>query len=125
LGQLSVTSKLTDSQGQAQVSISSDTGNIGAANIKAEYQELSIITNFEFLATEVGVISQPSISISMINNGLPLNRFKADETVQLQAILLDAVGAAIENQIVIFSTGKGILNISETLTNDLGLAQAH
>lgn len=107
------------------MSISSDTGNIGAANIKAEYQELSIITNFEFLATEVGVISQPSISISMINNGLPLNRFKADETVQLQAILLDAVGAAIENQIVIFSTGKGILNISETLTNDLGLAQAH
>lgn len=123
LGNLSVSTKLTDAQGIAQVTLSSDSGDVGASSISASFGETIADVNFEFLGAEVVVIVQPSIAISMLNNGLPVNRFQTDETVQLQALLLDDSGIAIANEIVIFSTEKGSLNTSEALTNNMGIAQ--
>ena len=123
LGELSVATKLTDAQGIAQISLLSNSGDVGAATIRASFGETVVDVNFEFLRAENEVISKPSIAISMLRNGLPVNRFQTDETVQLQALLLDASGSAIENEIVIFSAGKGSLNTSEGLTNNAGIAQ--
>jgi hypothetical protein len=123
LGELSVSTKLTDAQGNALITLLSDSGDVGASSIRASFGDTVVEVNFEFLRSDVEVDSQPSIAILMLSNGLPVNRFQTDETVQLQAVLLDDSDNAIENEIVLFSAGKGNLNTSEALTNKMGIAQ--
>ena len=123
LGELSVATKLTDAQGNALITLLSDSGDVGASSIRASFGDTVVEVNFEFLRADVVVDSQPSIAILMLSNGLPVNRFQTDETVQLQAVLLDDSDNAIENEIVLFSAGKGNLNTSEALTNKMGIAQ--
>ena len=123
LGQLSVSTKLTDSNGVAQISLVSNVAEIGASTVVASIAETTAEVNFELLSNEVAINSLPTITISMLSNGQAVNRFQANKSVQLQATLLDANDQAIENEIVVFSAGKGALSTSEALTNNLGIAQ--
>ena len=83
LGNLSVDTKLSNGEGIAEVTLSSDSATVGASTISVTFETVSADANFEFLAGEVTVVAQPLINISMLNNGEAVNRFKADETVQL------------------------------------------
>jgi hypothetical protein len=91
--------------------------------MSAVFDAASANANFEFLTADAMVIAQPSISLSMLNNGQAVNRFQADETVQLQAILADATGRPIEGEIIVFASGIGTLNTTDALTDNLGVAQ--
>ncbi len=91
--------------------------------MSAVFDAASANANFEFLTADAMVIAQPSISLSMLNNGQAVNRFQADETVQLQAILADATGRPIEGEIIVFASGIGTLNTTDALTDNLGAAQ--
>jgi hypothetical protein len=123
LGTLATSSRVTDSNGIADVLISSTTGDIGAASVTATFNNVSSQANYEFLAPVATPISLPSLALSVLKNGVPSNRFTTDEQVTLQAQLNDNTGNPIAGEIVNFSVGKGLLNTGEALTNNMGVAQ--
>jgi hypothetical protein len=123
LGALSAASKLTNSIGVAEVTLSSDASNIGASSLNATFDGVSIGVNYELLAAYIPVVIPPSMNVLMLKGGQPTVRFKADEQVQLQSTLIDQDGLPLEGVIVNFITGKGVLNTSDALTNSQGIAQ--
>jgi hypothetical protein len=123
LGALSAASKLTNSNGVAEVTLSSDASNVGASSLNATFDDVNTGANYEFLAAYIPVVTPPSISVMILKGGQPSVRFKADEQVQLQSTLIDQEGLPIEGVIINFVTGKGVLNTSDALTNSQGVAQ--
>ena len=125
IGELSVATKLSDGNGVAQVSLSSETANIGAATITASYEQTSASANYEFLSAAEIAPTLSSISVTLLNeDGNPVTRFKANETVQVNATLLNSDDAPIANQIISFQSTSGSLSVTQALSNDQGLAQA-
>ena len=123
LGSLSATSKLTDANGIAQISISSNADNVAAAKLVAQYGEVTASANYEFLSPSVETITQASLTLVILQNTQAINRFKADESAVLQATLIDKDGNAITNAIVTFIAERGDLVITSALTNNNGIAQ--
>ncbi|AGH47429.1 Ig-like domain-containing protein [Paraglaciecola psychrophila] len=123
LGALSATSKLTNSNGVAEVTLSSDASNVGASSLNASFDSVNTGANYEFLAAYIAVVNPPSINVVMLKGGQPSVRFKADEQVQLQSRLVDQEGLPIEGVIINFVTGKGVLNTSDALTDSQGVAE--
>ena len=50
IGELSAATKLSDSNGVAQITLSSTNANIGAASLNATFGEVSALVNYEFLS---------------------------------------------------------------------------
>lgn len=123
LGNLSAPNKLTDNNGIAQISISSSTDNVAATTLVALYGDVSASTNYEFLSTSSEVATQATATLTLLQNGQAINRFKADESAVLQVVLLDKNAQAMANNIVTFMAERGELTISSALTNANGLAQ--
>ncbi|WP_293746345.1 Ig-like domain-containing protein [uncultured Paraglaciecola sp.] len=123
LGSLSAVTKLTNSNGIAQITIDSDVGDVGAATLEASFGDVTSQSNYEFLAAQVVVLPLLRIDLSILNNGVVVNRFKANEQVQIQAVINDENAQPIENIIVNFSVGRGSLNTSDALTDSSGTAQ--
>jgi hypothetical protein len=115
VGNLSVSSKLTDANGQAIITISNDTLAIGAGVITANLDTLSSSQNYEYLDNE-SISINPSLSTSMLLGGSPANQFKADQQVQISTTVLDANGAAINDEIVFFTADIGSLSAASALT---------
>ena len=89
----------------------------------AQYAELSANANYEFLSAGTVVVTQPSVTLALLQNGQNINRFRADESAILQVILLDAQAQAMANTIVTFMAQRGDLAITSALTNANGVAQ--
>ncbi|WP_394203766.1 Ig-like domain-containing protein [Shewanella waksmanii] len=130
LGQLSPTTKLTDSAGVAEVILSDEAATIGAGTVSASYTPsntdiatLNVSRNFEYLSNGTAPEKQPKLTAAVMSNGVAVTQFKVGETVQLQALFVDAENAGIANQQVTFSAGNASLTPSSTLTNAQGLAQ--
>jgi hypothetical protein len=123
LGGLNIESKLTDSNGHAQVLIDSNNSAVGAGTIEAFFNDAILQVNYELLAAPVTVVISPSISMVMLKSGQPSVRFKADEQVQLQSTVIDHNNSPVEGVIVNFVTTKGELNTSDALTDSQGIAQ--
>lgn len=125
LGSLSATTALTNSNGIAQVLISNDNASAGASSVTATFSSLSASTNFEYLALPPEVSLVPELQISMLQNGAQISRFRAEEQVQIQALVLDADDLPIQDAIVTFSLqGNGpVLSPTTALTNSSGIAQ--
>jgi hypothetical protein len=123
LGSLSVESKLTDNNGVAQVFIESASGDVGAAILSASYVDVSSQNNYEFLADEIVISPVLTIDLMILKNGVAVNRFKANEQVQIQAVIRDDNAQPLENLIVNFTTGRGSLNTNDALTDNSGTAQ--
>ena len=121
LGTLSAASKLTNTNGIAEIMLTSDNSNLGAAALTASYSEMTTTQNFEFL-TNTTVAAQPEILLSLVRNGQNVNRFKAGENAQLQARLLSANQSPLSNQIVEFTAAAGALSTTSALTSN-GIAQ--
>ncbi len=125
IGELSAATKLSDSNGVAEITLSSANANIGAASINALFGEVSALVNYEFLSATSVDPELSSITISLLNEqGNPVTRFKADEVVQVRATLLNSDEAPIANEIVSFQSTSGAVSVTQALTNELGIAQA-
>lgn len=123
LGQLSIDSKLTNSNGVAQITIGSDIGDVGASTLEASFGDVVVQKNYEFLAAGTPVVPILNIDLKMKKNGEATNRFRANEQVQIQAIVTDEYLEPVENLIVSFTTGKGNLSVNDALTDSYGTAQ--
>ncbi|AEP31295.1 Ig-like domain-containing protein [Brumicola nitratireducens] len=125
IGELSAATKLTDSSGVAQITLTSANGNVGAASIDASFGELTAVANYEFLSAATVSPKLPSITISLLNEqGNPISRFKANEVVQVRASLLNSDDTPIVNEIVSFQSTSGAVSVTQALTNDQGIALA-
>ncbi len=124
LGTLSSDSILTDSDGYATSKIS-PSATLGAGSITATFGAVSTKVNFELLALPTTPVAATKISLSLQSGGLSINRFKSNEVVQLRALITDANGLAVTNQVVAFSTELGILNVETGLTDSNGVAQVN
>ncbi|XOV79560.1 MAG: Ig-like domain-containing protein [Aestuariibacter sp.] len=124
-GSLSTSSALTNSLGIAQVIISNEDANAGASSVSASFSSLTESANYEYLALPPEVSLIPEIQISMYQNGNQISRFRAEEQVQIQALVLDADDAPVADAIVTFSLqGSGpVLSPTTALTNSSGIAQ--
>ncbi len=122
LGALSVTSKLTNNDGIAEISISNDSGTLSAGTASATINSITSSIDYEFTNENPTVTTLPTITAQLLNNGTPTNRFKADENIQVIATLLDNEGNPYANQIVNFTADVGQLSIPSTLTTSEGTA---
>lgn len=123
LGALSGTTKLTNNQGIAQVSITSDNTEVGAAVLGASYNDTSAEENYEYLSIDTASGQSAAVSIALLNNGQGVNRFQAGTDVQLQTQILDADDTPIAGIIVTFNAQRGTLNTDSALTDNNGVAQ--
>ncbi len=123
VGSLSAESKITDSNGVAQIFIESGTGDVGASTLAVSFGGATSESSYEFLAKDIIVLSALTIDLTILKNGVAVNRFKASEQVQIQAVIRDENLGPVENIIVSFTTGKGTLNTSDALTDGSGMAQ--
>ncbi|MFT6896105.1 MAG: hypothetical protein ACJA13_000502 [Paraglaciecola sp.] len=123
LGSLSTFTKLTDSQGIAQIELTSDSSVVGASTLSASAGEASVASNYEFLASNTGLTPQASMTITMLTNGQVTNRFQADKQVQIQALVIDANEVPVAGAIVSFTAQRGTLNTDSALTDNNGVAQ--
>jgi len=124
LGTLSSDSILTDSDGYATSKISPST-ILGAGSITATFGAVSTKVNFELLALQTSPVAATKISLSLQRSGLSINRFKSNEVVQLRALITDADGLAVSNQVVTFATELGSLDVETGLTDSNGVAQVN
>ncbi len=120
-------SKLTDTQGIAQVSIDSTSSTLGAGTLTTTLSTGETqTTTLEFVssgASSPGSAATPEVSLTMLESGVLVNRFQASKSVQLEATFLDEDDQPIENAIVTFTAGLGTLATSSALTTSLGKAQ--
>lgn len=121
LAVLSAASKLSDSSGVAEVSISNASGEIGAGTVTASIGELTASADYEFINNDVDEAT-PTITTSMNLAGVEVNQFKSDQTVQIVSILLDQDGQAMSNKIISYTADVGTLSTSTALTNADGKA---
>lgn len=126
-GELSVATKLTNANGQAEVIISNISGAEGAGALTASFTEgdssANASRNFEF--TSATSPSEPifTLNSAIINGVNVVTQFKADETVQLQAQFLDDQGQGIAGKMATFVAGNASLNPNSALTKENGIAQ--
>ncbi len=124
---LSPASKLTDNTGYADVIVTGD-GTLGAGTITASYTPtsggtaLTVNRNFEFIQSTTS-IDNLSVNSSIVKDSTNVTRFKVDETVQLQAQVVNAQGQGLADIKVDFAAGNAVLQPSSALTNTQGIAQ--
>lgn len=123
LGSLSASTKLTNSQGIAQITITNEETDLGAAVLSASFSDASVEQNYEYLSGDAVTEQATSISVVMLSNGQGINRFQADSEIQVQATIRDKEDAPIENIVVTFTAELGTLNTSTALTDSDGNAQ--
>jgi Big-like domain-containing protein len=128
LGELNMNSKLTNSQGQATVTITNSTLLLSAGTINASVvvndsgTPLSAsVKNYEFIETSA-VIVLPSLSSELLLDGVSVNQFKADQSVTVFVNLVDGNNQAIANEIIDFTVEKGVLSATSALTDANGQA---
>ncbi|ABZ78367.1 Ig domain protein group 1 domain protein [Shewanella halifaxensis HAW-EB4] len=126
-GELSVATKLTNSNGLAEIIVSNPTAAEGAGTLTASFTEgennANASKNFEF--TSATAPSEPKFSLNsaIINGTTVVTQFKAGETVQLQAQFLDEQGQGVAGKKASFTAGSASLNPDSALTKDNGIAQ--
>jgi len=122
-GVLSVASKLTDTRGIAQVSVNSESANIGAAQLSASFDAIVATQNFEFVSSETQAAPRSSVKLRLSDSQLnATNRFSNAQVAFITATVLDANALPIADQIVDFQTTNGQLTLTQTLTNAQGVA---
>ena len=128
LGVLSMSSKLTDEQGQASVTISNADLLLSAGTINASVDVAANATtisatpvNFEFVEGDT-VIAAPTITSQLLLDGLVTNQFKSDQSATFLVTVLNADAQPVNNEIVDFTAEKGVLSASSALTDNNGQA---
>lgn len=124
LGTIVTTPVLTNDTGYATSTID-PSSTVGAGTITATLGTVTATYNFELLAPNQTPTTSTHITLSLLRNGLPVNRFKSDESVQLQATVADANNVAISNQVVKFAVELGTTDVATALTDANGIAHVN
>ncbi|MFT5161495.1 MAG: hypothetical protein ACI9FJ_000060, partial [Alteromonadaceae bacterium] len=123
IGTLRQQTALTNSAGIASVLLDSADTLLGAATANAVFSTLSGSANYEFTSQNSQPSLEPQITLMTVQNGELKNRFKVGENIQLQAVLKDGNGAALNNVIIRFTAERGQLATTSALTDNNGQAQ--
>lgn len=124
IGAFDVATKLTDSNGIAQVFLTPDGQSVGAATINASFDSAQAQAAIEFTLVDGQGSTSSTVTLQMLDqNGDPTLRFRANQQVRLQASLIDATNAPLANQILSFSASRGSLPVTDALTNASGIAE--
>ncbi|MFT5542150.1 MAG: hypothetical protein ACI97K_000256 [Glaciecola sp.] len=103
IGALSAATKLTYTNGVAQITLDSINANIGAGALTASVGQYSGSANYEFLADPTEASVDSTISVNLFDeSGDPITRFRANQEVQVQATLLNGDGSPIDSEIITF-----------------------
>ena len=122
IGSLAITSKLTNSEGLAIVSLTNESLVLGAGSANANISEVNAQgIDYEFVESGTPD-TPPSLTMVMTLDNESVNRFKADQEVQLTSTLVDGNGEGIANKIVTFTADIGTLSTTTALTNSDGIA---
>ena len=121
LGSLSTTTKLTDANGQAIVTITNGESVVGAGVISATVSGLTAESNYEYI-NNAAVELPDTLSAEMRLDGNLVNQFKGDQQVQVVAQLQNENGEPVVGEIISFTADKGTLNTTTALTNAQGQA---
>ena len=121
LGNLSASSKLTDTNGIANIKINNNELILSAGTLTASISSLSTTADYEFINTSSNGI-ELKVLVEMILNGQIINQIKANEQAQIQVTLRDNDDAPISNEIINFAADIGVLNTKTALTNQNGQA---
>jgi len=122
LGDLSVTSKLTNNQGIAQVTIANSSASLSAGTASATIGDLSTSIDYEYISSSVASIGTPNLIAEMRINGVLANRFNSNEIALVGVTLLDQNGNPYQNQIINVTADVGELATSSILTTNNGTA---
>ena len=123
IGELRQLTALTDSSGTARVIADTNTLDLGAGTVIANSNNLTDQANFEIVASDDSSNPRPDIILVAMQNGEVTNSFKADESIQIQATLLDEKDAPIPNTIMRYTAELGQLATTSALTDSSGVAQ--
>jgi hypothetical protein len=122
IGVLSLTSKLTDSNGVATVYITNDSLLLGAGTASATVGDISADDiDYEFIESNVSELA-PSLTSVMVLNGVPVNQFKTNQQVQITSTLTDGSGQPIKGKIITFTADIGTFTTTTALTDNQGIA---
>ncbi len=121
LGELSVSAKLTDSNGEAVVTLSNPDALLGAGIASVSLDKLARQVNYEFI-NNAQTVNLPQLSNQILLNDIAVNQFKTDQTVQVLVQLTDNNNQAIANEIIDFNAEIGSLSAPSALTNATGIA---
>ena len=122
IGNLDVDSRLTNASGISQVMINSDISNVGAAQLLATSDTQSASANYEFLASEISIVTPPTINLVMRLDSQLTNRFNSDQQVVVTATVTDANNQPVADTIIQFTSELGELSPANSLTLENGEA---
>ncbi|MBL4764889.1 MAG: hypothetical protein JKX67_06375 [Colwellia sp.] len=122
IGTLSLTAKLTDSDGLAIVYITNDLLSLGAGTAIANVGEISSQgIDYEFIESDAADFT-PNLATVMTLNGVSVNQFKANQAVQITSTLTDTDGQGVAKKIITFTADIGTFSTTTALTNSQGIA---
>jgi hypothetical protein len=122
LGTLSLSSKLTDSNGEAIVYITNDSQSLGASTASASASEInSDDIDYEFITSDITALSS-NLTTVMTLNDVSVNQFKTDQEVRITSTLTNGNGQGIAHEIITFTADIGTLSQTTALTDSQGIA---
>ena len=115
IGSLTPSSKLTNADGIAIVTVTNSDLALGAATATATISELMSEKDYEYLSS--GDDSQlTSMSTQLLVNGDEVNQFKSDQLVTISTTLKNSDGEAVDGEIVTFTADIGNLKTASAMT---------
>ncbi|BDX08108.1 beta strand repeat-containing protein [Planctobacterium marinum] len=125
IANLSTTSTLTGADGIAQIIISSNGVDTGAATVTATYESNTASESFEFVAGSSGAVI--ALEVSVLDGScaaVDIPTFSTSENICVRA-LLTSDDNPVSGEIIRFSQGAaiGTLNSTTALTNANGIAE--
>jgi hypothetical protein len=122
IGSLAITSKLTNSEGIAVVSVTNESLSLGAGSANAIIGDITAIAiDYEFVESDTIELPPSLTSLMTLNDDL-VNQFKANQEVQITSTLVDSNGQGVANKIITFSADIGTLSTTSVLTDSQGIA---
>ena len=121
LGVFNSSSKLSDSSGNAVVSLTNNDLEIGAGTITATVGEITATIDFEYTDGEPG-LNLPNLDTAMFLNGVAVTQFKANEQVQIVSRLTDENDNPLSGEIISYTADVSTLTPLTALTNEEGVA---
>lgn len=122
IGTLSPTTALTDSSGEATVTLSSAVGAVGASEITAAVTINEQTTTSRF-AYEIQPLQSAVLSLAVVDkNGAEVTSITEGNILTLNASLVGTNGVAIPQEAINFTASSGTFSASSRLTGSTGLA---
>jgi hypothetical protein len=121
IGNLSPSSKLTETGGKAVVTLTNDAQVINAGTITASTDSLTSSLFFEFINYDAPA-EIASISSKLLLDNVSVNQFRTNQSIQISTKLVDSANQALAGQIIRYTADVGDLTTDSALTDANGVA---